>query len=575
MPKLTFNNKKQIELNDDKWEMLIVDDEEEVHSITKSVLKKLVYENKSLKFHHAYSGKQALEIIKDNPKISLILLDVVMETNEAGLDVVKIVRDEFKNDLVRIILRTGQPGSAPEKDIILNYDINDYKEKTELTSTKLYTSVITALCSYKELNTIQNNERGLEQIIESSKIIYEQQSLDLLIDNIFNQLNNFLNLEDEELSAYQKISFVKYKNNEFEILKDIGANDDYVDLENLFQQVIDLQSNVVNDNYYIGYFEIDEENIYLLYFNNYNKLDETKKSILLIFLSNIAVALKNLFLRDKVIDTLDNQKIQLENRVNSAVDEITKKDKLIQHHSRLAQLGEMISMIAHQWRQPLNAIAANAIGVETKLSIWEDDESMYSKEGQKELYSFVYSKLDNIEKYVQSLSLTIDNFRDFYKPNKEKKLVTINEPIIQALSIVESSMQTKQIKINKEYKSSVELELFSHELMQVILNILKNAQDNFEDKNIQDPTITITTQDTEKGLTISILDNGGGIKEDIINHIFDPYFSTKDVKNGTGLGLYMSKSIIEKHHKGKFYAHNKNSGVCFTMEFHDNLESSS
>ena len=568
MPKLTFNSKKEIILNNDKWEMLIVDDEEEVHNITKSVLKKLLYDNKSLKFHHAYNGKEAVEIIKNNQNISLILLDVVMETNEAGLDVVKIVRDELHNHLVRIILRTGQPGSAPEKDIILNYDINDYKEKTELTSTKLYTSVITALRSYKELKTIQSNEYGLNQIIEANKIIYEQQTLELLIENVLVQLNNFLNLDEKVPLLNQQISFVKYEDNIFKDIKNICPKVDNPNLEELFQQVINLQSSVINEDYYIGYFEIDESNIYLLYFNNYNKLNETKKGILSIFLSNVAVALKNIFLHHQVIDNLANQKRDLELKVNAAVLEITKKNKLIQQQSRLAQLGEMISMIAHQWRQPLNAIAANSIGIETKLSLWEDDESMLTKEGQTKLYTFVTSKLDNIERYVQSLSLTIDNFRDFYKPSKDKRLVGVNNSIKQSLGIVESSMQAKLIKINREFNSTTELELFTHELMQVILNILKNSQDNFEEKELKNPTVSITSNDISNGVRIDICDNGGGVSGEIQEKIFDPYFSTKSEKNGTGLGLYMSKLIIEEHHNGKLTYKNTKDGVCFTIEIY-------
>ena len=247
MPKIAFNNKKEIQLNNDKWEMLIVDDDEEVHSITKSVLKRLIYKNKSLKFHHAYNGAESVEMIKNNPNIALILLDVVMESSEAGLNVVKIVRDTLKNSLVRIILRTGQPGSAPEKDIILNYDINDYKEKTELTSTKLYTTVITALRSYEELKKIQSNEEGLKQIIEANKVIYEQPSLELLIDNIFIQLKQFLKVDEKEDSIKQQINFVKYENSQFHSLKKIGYKNSDINIDELFEKVVDLQSNVINE----------------------------------------------------------------------------------------------------------------------------------------------------------------------------------------------------------------------------------------------------------------------------------------------------------------------------------------
>ena len=569
MSKLTFNNKRQIKLNDKKWEMLIVDDEEEVHSITKSVLKKFVFENKALKLFHAYNKKDAIETIKNNPNISLILLDVVMETNEAGLDVVKEVREVLKNDLVRIILRTGQPGTAPEKNIILNYDINDYKEKTELTSTKLFTSVITALRSYKELKIIQRNEKDLKQIMQANKLIYQQQSLNPLIENIFTQLSKFLNSDEKEISSEQKISIVKYENGQLNNLKNIGFENENINQEELFQEIIKVQKNIVNENYYIGYLEIDESNIFFIYFNNYNKLDETRKSILSIFLSNIEVALKNLFLHDKVVLTLDNQKRDLELKVNVAVSEITKKDKLIQQQSRLAQLGEMISMIAHQWRQPLNAIAANAIGIETKLYLWEDNKRVLTKEGQEELFSFITSKLVNIEKYVQSLSLTIENFRNFYKPSKKKFFGTINHSIEQALEIVEATMKTKLITVNKEFNSKVKLDLFTHELMQAILSILRNSQDAFEEMDSKEPIINITTSDIKNGVSVKICDNGGGISDEIKDKIFDPYFSTKLEKNGTGLGLYMSKLILEEHHNGKLYFENSNDGVCFSIEIYN------
>ena len=164
--------------------------------------------------------------------------------------------------------------------------------------------------------------------------------------------------------------------------------------------------------------------------------------------------------------------------------------------------------------------------------------------------------------------MTIDNFRDFYKPTKEKRLVTINNSIKQALDIVETSMQTKLIKINKEFNSTIELELFTHELMQVILNLLKNSQDNFDEKNNEAAKISIITNDIKNGIRVEIIDNGGGIPNNISAKIFDPYFSTKSEKNGTGLGLYMSKLIIEEHHNGKLQYKNTQDGVCFTIEIY-------
>jgi adenylate cyclase len=150
------------------WKVLIVDDEIEIHDITKLALKEFIFENKSIKFFSAYSGKEAKEIIKNNDDIALILLDVVMETEEAGLAVVKYIRDILNNKIVRIILRTGQPGQIPEDVVIVNYDINDYKSKTELTNKKLFTTVVTALRSFSSLNQIESSKSELEKIAAAS-----------------------------------------------------------------------------------------------------------------------------------------------------------------------------------------------------------------------------------------------------------------------------------------------------------------------------------------------------------------------------------------------------------------------
>ena len=150
------------------WKILIVDDDIEIHNITKLALNDFTFENKLITFISAYSGKEAKEIIEANPDIALILLDVVMETEEAGLEVVKYIRDILDNKLVRIILRTGQPGQVPEDVVIVSYDINDYKTKTELTNKKLFTTVVTALRAFRALTQIEASKSELEKIAAAS-----------------------------------------------------------------------------------------------------------------------------------------------------------------------------------------------------------------------------------------------------------------------------------------------------------------------------------------------------------------------------------------------------------------------
>ena len=219
----------------------------------------------------------------------------------------------------------------------------------------------------------------------------------------------------------------------------------------------------------------------------------------------------------------------------------------------------MISMIAHQWRQPLGAIAATSINMKFSLLLKSFD--LNTKEGQDELNTSFMEELSEIEDYVENLTATIDDFRNFYKPDKKLALISFEEVVQKALRIIRSSMEMDNISIIEEYKDDIKLEMYDNEVMQVILNILKNAHDNFKEKNITNPQIKITSTSA----VLDISDNGGGIPDEILDKIFDPYFSTKDEKNGTGLGLYMSKIIIEEHHTGKLAARNYDGGILFKI----------
>jgi len=237
----------------------------------------------------------------------------------------------------------------------------------------------------------------------------------------------------------------------------------------------------------------------------------------------------------------------------------SQKQQLI-FQSRLAQMGEMMSMIIHQWRQPLSSISVTASNLAIKIEL--DDFDLSTKEGQDNQNRYFLEKLGNIDKYIRNLTQTIDDFRNFYRSNKKSVQVSFKHVITQALNIVDTSMNNDNIKIVYDYRSVETLTLYDSELMQVVLSILTNSQDAFKENKILNPTITIVTQ--KNFFTIS--DNAGGISEEIIEKIFDPYFSTKNEKDGTGLGLYMSKLIVDDHHNGKLSVENRDGGACFTIE---------
>lgn len=159
------------------WKVLIVDDEEEVHRVTELSLRQVKVHERPIRFLHAYSGAASLALMESEPGIALVLMDVVMESEHAGLDAVQQIRETLNNREVRLVLRTGQPGQAPEYEVVTRYDINDYKEKTELTAKKLHTLMHTSLGHYRELMALKQNRIGLEKVIDASATLFESQSL--------------------------------------------------------------------------------------------------------------------------------------------------------------------------------------------------------------------------------------------------------------------------------------------------------------------------------------------------------------------------------------------------------------
>ncbi len=241
------------------------------------------------------------------------------------------------------------------------------------------------------------------------------------------------------------------------------------------------------------------------------------------------------------------------------------QDEELFYQSRLAQMGEMISMIAHQWRQPLSAISLTAIGLETKIRLNKFD--FKTPQNIEEAQNYILGRTELIAQYVNSMTTTIDDFRMFYKKDRHKEIASLNEIVDRSLKIIGMSLETNEISIIKEYHCNNEIWVFPNELVQVFLNLLQNSQDQFMINKIVPAQITIRTHDINNGICIKFCDNAGGINSLVINKIFRPYFSTKEKQNGTGLGLYMCKTIIEEHHGGTMEVENSDDkqGACFTI----------
>jgi response regulator RpfG family c-di-GMP phosphodiesterase len=176
------------------WRVLIVDDDVDVHAVTRLALRNVSFKGRELELFSAYSGREAYDILRDTPDIALVLLDVVMETDDAGLLLARRIREELHNTLVRVVLRTGQPGQAPEQRVIIEYDINDYKAKTELTTQKLFTTVISALRAYESLYMLERSRIGLGKILDGATNLYQIHSLREFASGVLNQVSAILDV---------------------------------------------------------------------------------------------------------------------------------------------------------------------------------------------------------------------------------------------------------------------------------------------------------------------------------------------------------------------------------------------
>ncbi|EHP28711.1 GAF sensor signal transduction histidine kinase [Sulfurimonas gotlandica GD1] len=233
--------------------------------------------------------------------------------------------------------------------------------------------------------------------------------------------------------------------------------------------------------------------------------------------------------------------------------EIRQKDEIMIAQSRLAAMGEMISMIAHQWRQPLAAIGvcADTILVDIELETSSEEETI-------KLASAISSQ-------TQHLSKTIDDFRNFFKLENEKENESVINVLNNAIDLIMKSLKDQEITCKVNSQTDEKITIFSRELLQVFINILNNAKYALAEYRHEDRKIEIEIKDINGAIVTKIYNNGGQIEQDNLNKIFEPYFSTKEEKNGTGLGLYMCKMIIEQHMNGKLLVENIDEGVCFSI----------
>lgn len=297
--------------SEESWKVLIVDDEQEVHHVTKLVLRNFTFEDKRLHFIDAYSAHEAKTLIAANQDLAVILLDVVMESDQAGLDVVRFVRHNLKNYFPRIVLRTGQPGQAPEQSIIADFDINDYREKTELTSEKLRTLLFSCLRSYRDLINLHNHQNYLENVVESSARIFETQNTEelpfSLSFHLASLLSSELELNTEEEGAQTPVFCCHIVGDHHQIAAAIGTPyQDYIGSEAhkvLSKELINELSSVqraknhmfINRHCWLYFTNEDHSQRYIIFAETPKALASFQQELLEVFAYNVTIAIDKIF----------------------------------------------------------------------------------------------------------------------------------------------------------------------------------------------------------------------------------------------------------------------------------------
>ncbi len=330
-----------------RWKLLVIDDEPEIHTITRMVLSDIEFDGRRIDCISAYSAKEAREILSsdDNHDIALAIVDVVMETNNAGLEFIQWTREQLNNHTIRLVLRTGQPGEAPEESVIRDYDINDYKNKTELTALRLKTVTFSALRSYRDIKIIERHRCGLERIIAATAEFIECDTLPQFASTILRQIAVILGLESQDIVCCA----VTHKHGQEPTAGlNVLANNqgDCSASENInptilarIAEAIKQKRSMHEESYFIGYFTTNRGTENLLYVSRDNAIDPVQHHLLEYFAHNIAVAHENLNLRE----TIKESQRELSYLIGEAVEMRSKETG--SHVKRVAHISHMLAKL--------------------------------------------------------------------------------------------------------------------------------------------------------------------------------------------------------------------------------------
>jgi len=531
-----------------RWKIAIIDDEPAVHEGTRFALSDYQLNGQGLEILSAYSAAEGRELMRRHPDVAVVLLDVIMETDTAGLELVEFIRSELKNETVRIILRTGQPGQAPERRVIVDYDINDYKAKTELTADKLFTALTAALRSHQQLQRMVETRRGLEIIIEAASALFDFKSMQRLAEGVLTQIASLLNVDCAGILVLREAEDTRET---FSVLAGSGCYSRFIgadasqildqDLRRLVEEAFVRRKHEFSPRRSVLYIRTLSGREVVVVLEAARHLSDTDRALVEIFCSRLSIAFDNVILYEQ----LQRANTRLEERVAQRTQDLTTTNRrLAAQWARLRQANsfksEILGTIAHDLKNPLGVI----------LGRTEIVKEMIAAAGA--LDGNVQAQLAQIRGAANQLTQMVD---DLVADAMADALdITIRrEPVDISMLVEEVAEANRPLAARK--KQTITVSAPPNHAAMCDADRLREAIDNLVSNAVKyspiGGAIDLLVAQTAGGIMVEVRDRGAGLSPEDISRLFGRFqrLSAKPTagESSTGLGLSIVKRIVDLH----------------------------
>ena len=531
-----------------RWKIAVIDDEPAVHDGTRFALSDYRLNGQGLEILSAYSAAEGRELMRRHADVAVVLLDVIMETDTAGLSLVEFIRKDIKNETVRIILRTGQPGQAPERRVIVDYDINDYKAKTELTADKLFTSLTAALRSYQQLQRMVETRRGLEIIIDAASTLFDFKSMQRLAEGVLTQIGSLLNVDCAGILVLRE---PQNAHETFSVLAGSGCYSRFIgsevsqilesDLRRLVEEAFARRHHEFSSRRSVLYIRTVSGREVVVVLEAARQLSSTDRTLVEIFCSRLSVAFDNVILYEQ----LQLANTRLEERVAARTQELTNANRrLAAQWARLRQANsfksEILGTVAHDLKNPLGVILGRTeILKEMIAGAGALDENV------KVQIAYIRDAANRLTEMVDDL--VADAMADALD------ITVRREPVDITVLVQEVAEANRPLAARKQQTITVTAP--ANHIAMCDADRVREAIDNLVSNAVKyspiGGAIDLLVGEEDGGILVQVSDQGAGLSPEDISRLFGRFqrLSAKPTagESSTGLGLSIVKRIVDLH----------------------------